>query len=328
MIKAKKAFSLIEVIFVLIILGIVSSLSSQIIVQVYESYITQNALYKTSTKTEMAINQIVNRLTFAIQGTTITKDPLTPPYTLGSRGINWLRLQDLDINLPGFNRFTTIEWIGYDNDSFAAGSTPYWSGLADYERATRNAFVTPGSQLASAATIMNNLSQGKVDLTPAHPAAVIFKQIDNNYRTGQTYDPSCMGLIDVNNTDCIFPVRLGNQIAGNDTNLTFTRFSDANNANPLPKIVTERYKLAWSAYALVPEQSATKPGLFNLFLYSNYQPWNNETYLQGDKHLLLSNVSVFKFTENGGVIQLKLCETENIGQDYNISSCKEKVILK
>ena len=328
--KIKKAFSLIEVIFVLVILGIVASISSQIIVQVYENYIIQNALYKTSTKTEMAINQIVNRLTFAIEGTTISKDPLTPPYTKGSEGVNWLKLKGINITVQGYDHFTTIEWIGYDNDSFSAGKTPYWSGLANYNGSSvsRESFETPGSTLSNVATIMKNLSQDKVDLSSTHPAAVIFMQKDQNYRTDKEYDPACMGLIETNDTSCIFPVYKGSLINGNDNNLTFTRNSDTNYANPLPKIITEHYKLAWSAYALVPEASITNPGLFDLFLYSNYQPWNNETYKEGKKNLLINNVSVFKFTENGGVIQLKLCSTENIGKDYNISTCKEKAIIR
>jgi prepilin-type N-terminal cleavage/methylation domain-containing protein len=336
MIKMKKAFSLIEVIFVLTILGIVASISSQIIVQVYENYITQKALYKTTTKTEIAINQIINRLTFAIDSTTVTKKPhtstYTTPYTIGSRGENWIKLSDIDISNDNHKQFTTIEWIGYDNDSFSATAAPLWSGVAMYDTeggATRESFRTPGSDLSSVATIMNNLSNGKVNLTNTNPAAVIFSEKDNYYRTiDLEYDPTCMGLIETNNTSCIFPVRRGTPIATNDNNLTFTRDADANNVALLPKIITERYKLAWSAYALVPEESKTEPGLYDLNLYSNYQPWNNETYTDGDKNLLINNVSVFKFTENGGVIQLKLCATENIGQDFNISSCKEKAIIR
>ena len=319
----KKAFSLIEVVFVLVILGIVASISSQIIVQVYENYITQNALYKTSTKTEMAINQIVNRLTFAIDGTTISKDPLNTPYTKASETVNWLNLKDIDITLPNFRRFTTIEWIGYDNDSFSAGEAPYWSGVANYDTtASRNNFETPGSQLNLTRTIINNLSNGKVALDGVGGTlpAILFS---GEYylelpAPGVTHDPACMGLINENNTTCISRVSM--------TDNTHFNFPDAK-----AKRITERYKLAWSAYALVPEEiikNGVGTGLFNLFLYSNYQPWNHERYTNGSKNLLINNVSVFKFTENGGVIQLKLCSSENIGQDFNISSCKEKAIIR
>jgi hypothetical protein len=123
-----------------------------------------------------------------------------------------------------------------------------------------------------------------------------------------------MGLVDENDTSCI------SRVSMNDN--THFNFPDAK-----PKTIYERYKLAWSAYALVPEED-NSTGLFNLNLYSNYQPWNNEKYTDGSKSLLINNVSVLKFTENGGVIQLKLCVTENIGKDYNISSCKEKAIIR
>jgi len=317
--KVKKAFSLIEVIFVLVILGIVASISSQIIVQVYENYITQRAVYNTSTKTELVATQIVNRLTYAILGTTIAKD-ISNPGTL--EGTNWIKLKDIP---SADNNFTTIEWIGYDNDSFSADSTPYWSGVANYETASRDSFISPASHFSSVATIMSNLSKkgstSKVDLSSSKPAGLLFMQKDDFYRDGLKYDPSCMGLIEANNTSCIFRVSLNS-----DTNLSFE--NDINTLAQLPKIVTERYKLAWSAYALVPELNVD--GLHDLFLYYNYQPWNGEMYnsSNSEKSLLMKNVSVLKFTENGGVIQLKLCATENIGADDNISSCKEKAIIK
>jgi len=162
---------------------------------------------------------------------------------------------------------------------------------------------------------MNNLSNGKVNLLSADEnksAGLIFIQKAKEYRTSKEYTPMCMGLID-NNTSCIFRV-----LRNNDTNLSFP--------DGLPKIVTERYKLAWSAYAIVPEKNAEND--YNLSLYYNYQPWNKEKYTDGEKSLLMTNVSVFKFTENGGVIQLKLCAFEKIGASDKISSCKEKAIIR
>jgi prepilin-type N-terminal cleavage/methylation domain-containing protein len=310
--KTRNAFSLIEVIFVLVILGIVASISSQIIVQVYESYITQKAVYNVSTKTELIATQIVNRLTYAIPGTTIAKDT----NIVGTvENTHWIRLE----NIPSFdNNFTTIEWIGYDNDSFSAGATPYWSGVANYETATRNGLITPASTLSDADTIIQNLSNNQVDFNTAgrDRPAILFYQKANEYRENIEYSPACMGMIDAANTACIFRVQ-----RNGDTNLIFP--------DGLPKIVSERYKLAWSAYALVPED-LDGDGLFNLFLYHNYQPWEGELYtsVRNTRKLLMSNVSVFKFTENGGVIQLKLCASENIGQDFNISTCKEKAIIR
>ena len=314
-------FSLIEVVFVLVILGIVASISSQIIVQVYENYILQRAIYSVSRKTELIANQIVNRLTYRIEGTTISKDHKA--FLSGAiTNSDWLPIEDVPI---GGDKYTTIEWIGYDNDSFASDINPNWSGVANYEYdVNRSRFVTPGSNLSKTATIMSNLSNGKVDLTINKPAGLIFIENNNYYRDSREYSPLCMGMIPelaTSTRDCIFPVY-------NDTNnsLTFTRSRDTNHTIR-PKIITERYKLAWSAYAIAPEQQPN--GLFKLVLYSNYQPWNGDSYLDANttKHTLMTNLSVFKFSENGGIIHFKLCATEELG-DNNISTCKEKVIMR
>jgi len=328
MIKVKKAFSLIEVIFVLVILGIVASISSQIIVQVYENYITQNAIYKVGTKTELVANQIVNRLAYRVQETTLTKNhkkflaKRNDNTKWAARDRDWLELNQLNVAGGGVDteHYTTIEWIGYDNDSFSATNNPAWSGVADYNTATRNSFVTPGSTLTNVATIISNLSKdssgnSKVDLTATKPATVIFA---NQSGTIKKNHPLCMGLIpqDENSTlGCIYAVR-----NNGNTNLTFT--------TPKAVTITERYKLAWSAYALAPEEDPITHKK-ELVLYSNYQPWNGENYISnGTRHVLLTNLTVFKFSENGGVIKFKLCSSEQIGPDNNISTCKEKAIIR
>ncbi len=301
----KKAFSLIEVIFVLVILGIVASISSQIIVQVYENYITQRAIYNVNTKTELAINQIVNRLTYSVLDSAIAKNKNDSSEYKLLTGLNLA----VDTNL------TVLEWIGYDNDSFSAGATPYWSGVANYETASKSQFDSPGSQLGKVNTIIYNLSNKQVDFNNSSDdkPAVIFQP-----RTGKgdTVNGTCMGLVE-NNTSCIYAVSENN-------NTTGFLFKDSNKT----KVITERYQLVWSAYALVPEKQPN--GLYDLNLYYNYQPWdNNETY-QNDATIktLIKNISVFKFTQSGGIIQLKLCASEDIGADYNISTCKEKAIIR
>jgi len=306
----KKAFSLIEVVFVIVILGIVASISSQIIVQVFDNYITQKAIYNVSTKTEIVANQIVNRLTYAIEESAVIKTDSFQTNAIHTEGNDWKKMNDINDT----DSFVIVEWIGYDNDSFSAGATPYWSGVANYETASESSFISPASQFSKADSIISNLSNNQVDLTGTvqHPA-ILFIQKNNYYKGTEEYTPKCMGLID-SNVSCIFRVE-----RNNDNNLTFE--------DNRTKIITERYRLVWSAYALVPEIQPN--GLYNLYLYYNYQPWENENFKNnGSKSLLLTNMSVFKFTQNGGSIQFKICATENIGEDYNISTCKEKVIIR
>jgi len=307
----KKAFSLIEVIFVLVILGIVASISSQIIVQVYENYITQRAVYNVSTKTELAINQIVNRLTYSVMDSAIAKDPAdTTNYTDPT---SYRLLINLDSSSD--SDLVVLEWVGYDNDSFSAEAAPYWSGVANYEDANKSVFKTPASNLNDVNTIINNLSNTQVKLTDdgQHPA-VIFQPRTGS---GDKVDGECMGLVN-NDSSCIYAV--------SENNATSFNFDDT----AKPKIISERYQLAWSAYALVPVLKTN--GLYDLNLHYNYQPWLGaaEQYNSPNTSVstLISNISVFKFTQSGGIIQLKLCATENIGQDFNISTCKEKAIIR
>jgi len=308
----KKAFSLIEIVFVIVILGIVASISSQIIVQVYDNYITQNSIYKVSTKTEIVANQIVNRLTYAIEESAVIKTSNFKTNLTHTEGIDWKKMKDIKDN----DNFAIVEWIGYDNDSFSAGATPYWSGVANYKTASKSSVISPASRFNKANTIISNLSNNEVDLTGAvQLPAILFTQKSNWYKNHEEYTPQCMGLIDINNTKCIFRIKKNT----NDNNLSFE--------NNKSKIITERYKLAWSAYALVPVKKPN--GLYDLYLHYNYQPWEKENFEDNSsKSLLLTNMSVFKFTKNGGSIQFKICATENIGADYNISTCKEKVIIR
>jgi len=332
--KSHKAFSLIEVIFVLVILGIVSSIGSSIIVQVYESYITQNALYKVSTKTELVANQIVNRLSYAIPISTISKvtDNNGTWTTAGGLPIgagnppiednNWIQLRNI---MFGANQFRSMEWIGYDNNSFEAQAKPGWSGIANYNTSTKNILNTPDSNLSTSRNIIWNLSNHTVDMNTndLNSTAIVFRpENGDSTSTIGTYHPQCMGLTNYRsisnanrNEGCIYPVR-----RTSDTQLTFLRPNEA-------KFVSERYKLAWSAYAIVPEDR-DGDNLWDLFLYYNYQPWNGENYIDGTKKLLINNVSVFKFTKNGGILQFKLCASAQISTNNYISTCKEKVVLR
>ena len=325
--KTRKAFSLLEVIFVLVILGIVASIGSSILVQVYENYIIQRAVYNVSTKTELTATQIVNRLSHRIQGTAISKDhaKYLDYYQNGTAIDINDSLALTEIPVAG-SKYTTIEWIGSDNDSFSIGDMPTWSGVSDYTLAggaSRNGFTSPGSSLTQASTIMNNLSDGKVDLSTSKPAAVLFYQESNSYKNGAYYNYDCMGLLPTilgGTTDCIFPVMQN----GNDQ---FSFVTTTAHTSIVPKIITERYKLAWSAYSLAPE--LTTEGKYDLKLYYNYQPWNGENYIQhGNSKTLMKNITVFKFSEVAGVIQFKICAAEPISQDLNVSSCKEKVVIR
>jgi prepilin-type N-terminal cleavage/methylation domain-containing protein len=300
--RARAAYTLLELIFVIVILGIVSAIGSEIIAQVYESYLTQRASYKSGIKTELAANQLVNRLTYAIPGTVIARRSLA-------------NTAYVSINELTNTNFEVLEWIGYDADSFTAiangaNRRPGWSGVADLyaPAAAPTLLVTPGSNLGLADTIIQNLSRNAAGIAAAGlaNAAVFFPGEYSEYNIGYDNAGGRAGL---------------NRVTGGGAQLLAVE-------SLVGKRAKEHYKLAWSAYAIVPVPNAN--GTSDLRLYYNFQPWGapGPQYQNAPFVTFLRNVSVFRFTGEANTIRFKICQQENIGDAYMITTCKEKAVIR
>jgi len=315
--KKQDAFTMIELVMVIVILGIVSSIGSEIIANVYKNYILQRATHRASFKTELAAQQIANMLSYRIPGTTLARDP------------NDLSNNRLVTDATDKNDTTHIllEWIGSDNDGFSTALPPPWNGFCDVNASSQTTIKTPGSKLTKADTILKKLSRSSSSINPA----IFFRRSGSSWK--YSYDSSsstiveyealrpdgtgCLGMVS-NDTSCISAVSFTD-----DETLTFTGSA----ATSTHKVITEHYKLAWTAYAIRPIDNGN--GLFNLELYYNYRPWegnNLNTAWPADHATIITNVSVFKFAESGNTFRFKLCAQENIGEDYNITICKEKAV--
>ena len=334
----RSGFSMIELVLVMTVLGIVASISSTIIVKVYEGYILQKGVYKGNIATELVTTQIVNRLTYSITDSIILRKTTSNPAL---HSINDIKsIQSLKFASDTLKKqFGILEWIGYDNDSFSATHTPGWSGFNDVNRSEEIGtsqiirVVTPASNLNSAKSIIGYLGKvGNKNSTLLGDGAVIFSGGD--YSNYKSYDPSCMGFV---NSQCISRVT-SIQVSGSNQEIRIQKNTNTNQK----KIVTDQYRLVWSAYAIVPgllnrktkvfTPNATDPrtGTYDLVLYSNYQPWENETYKDGDYNLLAENVTQFKIKGEGSVIRFKICIREDTGlkTEDNLGICKEKVVIK
>lgn len=303
---------MVELIFVIVILGIVSSIGAELIANVYKSYIVQRALYNASTKAEQTVQQIANRLAGRISVSVIGRDPaaVTPAP-------HYLPIEQLP---PATTDYRILEWIGADEDGFNYDDSATitheagWSGFCDIDASTRTNLVTQGSKLTSLNAIYTNLGGAGIA-----DAAVIFNGLA--YAPSTNYHPSCMGF--TANT-CITEV---------------TAIVDDTNITTLDKgsvvTISDQYKLTRSAYAIVPLQrdgsqcTDASTQVCDLYLYYNYQPWQGESYSNGNSSLLASNISVFKFKgeKEGDTVRFKICARENIG-DQNITSCKEKAVIR
>lgn len=304
--RFKPAFSMLELIFVIIILGIVASIGSEIIVQVYDSYITQRAIHRSSIKTELAATQLANRLAYSIPGTVIGRK---------DDNITFKAVEDIPITETDYR---TLEWISYDADSFGAvtattvpdGRRPVWSGYCDTNASSINSLSTPGSRLSKLTDIINAISPTNKSIADT---AILFPS---------TYTSTTVGFWNgaPGNTDGIHPVSSNTGDTTLDLDAKATR------------TIKEHYKLAWTAYAIKPINPHVMPGttgtVYDLQLWYDYQPWDGDSYSDGSSVMLIRNVSVFKFTGSGTTVRIKICQRENIGEGVTINTCKEKAVIR
>lgn len=277
--KNRLAFSMLELIFVIVILGIVASIGAELIAKVYESYIVQRAHHRASIKTQLVINQIANRLRYAIPGTIVRRNSdFTVTETL-----------DENMTLDG-DAYNVLQWVASDGDSFEAisGTTtsdpllrrPGWSGFCDIDASTDTILSTPGSNFTLTNAIQGNLGGSG---------------------TFAIYFPN-----DLN-------------VSGNPRAHTGTGTGETITLGSATDRIVERYKLAWTSYALVVESG-------DLYLYYNFLPTFGAT-IGANKSLLLKNVTNFKFEGRGHTTRIKICVEENIGDTVGIPSCKEKAVF-
>lgn len=305
----RKAFSLVELIFVITVLGIVASMSADTIVQVFKNTIPQKATNAAAVKSEIAVEQIANRLSYAVPWSVVYKNP-------NNTGI--VQIGDADENDQADR---VIEWIGTDGDGFEATGTPGWSGYCDVQNSTRTLCPTPGSSLDNIGAVVTNL--GGAGLSDA---IVLFKT-DNCAPGGVRYSPDTMGMNgEAYNNTCAFAMTgsAGTSLAMPNT----------------PKVTADMYSVAWSAYALVPvnERDINQDGtndVFDLELRYGYQPWRGENFNTAGigRQVIATNVSVFKAAQNPvskNDIRIKICIKQPIGggaTDF-ISVCKEKAVIR
>ena len=301
---------MVELVFVIVVLGIVASIGASIIAKTYETYIVQKATYNASMKTELAALQIAQRLSYSIPWSIVVKQ---------DDNITYKRLSKLEAGDAGED-YITLEWIGIDNDSFSAKSDkPGWSGYCDILNSDKSQCPTQGSDLSFANGVINNLSYKKVSFGGTSKPAVFFKI--NSFDNNTSYAPECVGLVNTNVT-CTTPLNY------NDSTTLF--FNDGKK-----RYRAEHYALSWSAYAIVPgaEKDINDDGKLDdvrdLTLYYNYQPWiGGAKFSTGTKSLLINNVSVFKMNAFANTVRFKLCIKQFIGDDLPITICKEKAVVR
>ena len=306
----RRGFSLIELVFVIVVMGILAKFGTNLLMTVYRGYAASTVNNRLQVDAELALKQVSNRLQYRIKDSVIARDP----------GVAFGSLSSAPANV------TVLEWIGYDIDGWLGTSRvgtaaepvfnrPTWSGFIDISHpnavlnaATVNAayLQSPGTDTGLADGVIQALSVNGTDI---NDSTIYFTGANSNVETDYGWN----GVQNFQDITAAHRVGTGALATGlyDITGSTFTNTD-----------VYENYKLAWTAYALAIEGN-------DLALYYDYQPWMGETYLNnGRRVLLLQNVDTFKFAGIGETIKVQICVNEQNtlgGGQYAI--CKETAIF-
>lgn len=306
----KRAFTLLELVVVIVVLGIIAMMSFNAIMNIYSNYFQTRTVNELETQTEIALEQISKRLEHRIKPSVIARK------TDGA----FLALNDSGVNLNA--EYEILEFIPYAyeifNDVPSDNKAGRYSGYADLANSSpATGLISPGSNFTTG--VVETIK----DLTcreDTNATCVDFKNKDGGVAaifSDVYYDvQNSFGYKGVSNLDI---AKVGVKSIDGDT-LEISGFAN--------KQISEQYHLAYTANAIVPEQSAdpkdTANGVFDLNLYYDYRPWMGEKYKQnGEKATLAKNVTRFVFTEKNGVIVLKLCMR---AKNSEITICKSKAV--
>jgi len=310
--RARIGFTLLELVFVIVIMGILAKFGVELLAQAYSSYIHQKVYSELQAKSEMAVEFIAKRLEYRIKDSTIartdeTNTSITP------------------ISEASGENYTVLEWIGYDNDGFrgyynGANSRfqPAWSGIIDLNNSSGSELYSPDTNTTVANDIIKALSKNN---TTIDDAALYFLGANSDVMNDYGWDGNAI----TDQSKAMHPVK---SVSGN-----VEKFAPAVGSFSGTDVY-EYYQLAWTAYAVVLKNYNTTTHTGTLMLYYNYQPWKGERLSDGAStgkkaEIIMENVSAFRFMSIGSIIKIQVCVKSDIlsddGGDYGI--CKEKTVM-
>ena len=295
----RTAFSMIELVFVIVILAIIGKFGVSFLFQAYNSFIGSKVNNELQAESESAIEFSASRLQYRIKDSVVIRRDLNDSNVTAIADAN-------DSN------YTALEWVGTDIDGFRGDKLPNWSGIIDLDSNDTNSssLYSPETNTTKENDFIQALSNNTTDI---NHSAIYFLGSDSDIHTGYGWENN---ITDQNQT--MHPIN-------SDKNISI--FVPASTTTGGFHDVGEQYKLAWSAYALSLEDYNTATKMGNLYFYYNFQPWNGDKLTDANisKSLLMKNVRTFQFAAVGSLLKLQICVKSMLKENYSL--CKEKTIF-
>ena len=317
----KKAFTLLEIIFVIVILSFVLIGGFQIIGKLY----VRNYIVNQTSKFEFSSQQVLDQLS----GFLYSRIPLS---------VIGYNPQTHDFKYIGFiaddENYTVLEWIGYAKDAMVDRNLSGFVDLYDSDRDSKTISCLDFNY-SFVQEVVDNKFNFPLSRDLNESAAIIFAGSFDRGDEGALSDYNdsfgwhghlhkYVFTFDKNSSDDV------------DSNLTLNNFTHGN--------IYEKFYLADSAYAVALVKDLNSSLFDNcsdvnlsaednntLVLFYNYRPWLGETFCadnngtpDGNVTVLAHNVRSFKIKKVNSHLELKI-EFFKSKSDINISVSKQKV---
>lgn len=309
----RHAFTMIEVLFVIVIIGIVGGLAIETIRQYYDGIYRTQIYSKRVAEADHILEQLSKYFENAVEPSIANMDQDAADGALAG-ACNGDPVQEAE----GVAHDYTVAFVGVDIDSLRTVGAPGWS---EKVKSTFN-----GSPLNAALLTSDDADYTKVNtiIQALYPASgIVGSAIYNNLNLSDT----CNDFYTING-NAYYNIT---GIAGNT--LTVTN----NAAIPASSFATEEGRdkkyLLRTGYAF----RVLNDGNFTMF--SNFRPWLGEAYTTGKRSVLGEHVASFyadfnntnSFDERGSIWRLKICMqglgTDLADNDTAVSAiCRERKV--
>jgi prepilin-type N-terminal cleavage/methylation domain-containing protein len=222
----RNAFTMMELIFVIVIIGIIAKFGIDLLIKAYDNYTFSTVQNRLQSQTATALEEIANRLQYRIKPSVIVYDSTKNIHSPTS-------FSSLSDASPSLGSNAVLEWIGYD-DAGLRGSwngtmnVPDYSGFIDLNDSNASAMLSPETNTTAENDVIAALSNKTSDI---NDSAIFFVGGDTNVNG--------FGWHHGTEVTAIHPIE------SNATNIHIL------NGNFSGVTAYEFYQLAWTAYALV-----------------------------------------------------------------------------
>jgi type II secretory pathway pseudopilin PulG len=265
--KARFAFTMIELIFVIVVMGIIGKFGVEFLAQAYRSFIFTNVNNTLQSNSATAVEFISSRLQYRIKDSVIARTGKTTAF-------------DAVGSLDETKDYRVLEWVSSDIEGYRSTFLPNWSGIIDLNNtgASPTVLVSPETNTTAIDNLIYSLSHEHSHITDA---ALYFIGSNSNK---DAYGWDSIAL--TTQAGAMHPIQA---IAG-ALNTFAPRQGGTANTNTFAGVdVYEYYKLAWTANAISIEDYNSTTKTFDLVYYFDYQPWEPLTRLKASPISISSN---------------------------------------